>query len=114
MMTSLSAPTTATRGSAAVLADSVTNLGQINSGGFYIGFYLSKDLTIATTDTFLGQRYVSNLAAGATGSANSTVTIPSAVSPGTYYFGAIADNAGTVKETNESNNAKPQGPVTIS
>lgn len=40
------------------------------------------------------------------GTVTSTVTIPSTLTVGTYYIGAIGDYTNTVKENNETNNAR--------
>jgi subtilase family serine protease len=60
---------------------------------------------ITTTDIFLGKRAVAGLAAGGASTAETALTVPSSVTSGTYYFGAIADYNNQVVESNETNNA---------
>ncbi len=105
VMTSLSGPTSATKGTAISLANTVKNQGGSDAGNFTIRYYLSSDTTITTSDTLLGSRTVSSLAAGAVNTATTTVTIPSTLSAGTYYLGAIADYNNALTESNENNNA---------
>ena len=45
------------------------------------------------------------LAAGATKSAATSVTVPSTLAAGTYYLGAIADYTGKQAEADETNNS---------
>ena len=74
-----------------------------NAGSFTIYFYLSADTTVTTSDTYVGYRNISSLAAGASSSADTTLTLPTNIS-GTYYIAAIADVGNSVKESDETNN----------
>ena len=61
------------------------------------------------SDTFLGSRNVDlPLAANGKSSGSTTVTIPLATVPGTYFVLAVADadGVGVVEETNEANNLR--------
>ena len=91
------------KGSTITIPNTVKNQGNVGANGFYVNFYLSKDSSITTSDTYLGQRYISSLSAGATNSASNSFTLPSNIS-GSYYVGAIADSTNSVAETNELNN----------
>lgn len=72
---------------------------------FYEGIYLSVDPTITTADTFIGDRWVSSLAAGGIYTVDTAGSAPSTLAPGAYYLGVIADMWDSEKETNETNNA---------
>ncbi len=100
------APATAALGSTFSVSSTVANAaGGAASGAFTVGFYLSADSVITTSDTSIGSRSVTSLAAGATSTAATTVTVPAGLAPGTYYLGAIADSANQISESNEANNA---------
>lgn len=106
-VTSLSAsPSTWTSYYSVSCTARVQNIGDAGSGnGFYVGFYLSKDATITTSDIFLSRYYVSALGAGAYRQVTTSVQMP-CVSAGSWYLGAYADCYANVKEKNEANNAK--------
>jgi subtilase family serine protease len=106
-MSALSYPAAGVIGGTITVSSTVTNSSDMASPGFSVGLYLGG--------VYLGSRSVSGLAAGASSSADTTVTIPSYLgedeygdpiyfSPGTYSIIARADNAGQVGETSETNN----------
>ncbi len=78
-----------------------------------VKFYLSLDNMITTGDVAVGSRVVSALAAGASNTATTTVTVPKATAPGTYYIGAIADVTNGQIETDESNNMLAGTTITV-
>ena len=87
----------------------VQNTGTSNSGAFNVGFYLSKDTNIDTSDYFLSSSYISSLGAGSTTNLLQNLTLLSSDNSfwngqGTYYIGMIVDYQNSVTETNESNN----------
>lgn len=102
--------TAATSGSSLVLNNQITNQGTTAAGLFYIGYYLSADSVFDGTDAFVGQEYLSSLAAGAssppTGTWSSNYTIPSlsVVPTGMYYAIVRADLGDAITESNETNN----------
>lgn len=62
---------------------------------------------LLTGDVFSGTYCSrSTLASSGVFSCNGQVAVPSSLAPGTYYFGAIADDLGAVPETNEANNTR--------
>ncbi len=106
VMTQISGPASAATGTKVGLVNTVKNQGVSNAGSFYVSLYLSTDTTITTADIRVGTRLISSsLSAGGTSSATTSVTIPAALSAGTYYIGAIADCNNTQTETDETNNA---------
>lgn len=116
LVTSLSAPTSASIGGQITVATTFVNQGSASAGAFRLGFYISTDNIITTSDIFTGPGCtLSGLAAGASASCGAALGIPSSLPPGTYYFGAIADDLGEVTESNESNNARAAdtGPIVL-
>jgi subtilase family serine protease len=63
------------------------------------------NVTFEASDTLLGTRSVPSLAAGASNSGSTSITIPSGTVTGTYYVIARADADATEIETQEANNA---------
>ncbi len=112
VVTALGAPASAAPGQAITVPVTVKNQGTGTSGLFYVGLYLSTDSGITTSDTFLGDEYISSLAAGAQLTYNTTITIPDNIT-GTYYIGAIADTKNKIIESDKSNNSFAASPTTI-
>ena len=81
------------------------NIGTGNSTTTYVGFYLSTDSTITTGDTLLGYVSAGGLAIDASKTVTKTVKLPSGLSAGTYYIGAIADYNNRAAEIDEGNNS---------
>jgi YVTN family beta-propeller protein len=95
-----------TRGGTVSITFTVKNQGQGGATSFNVGLYLSKDNVITTSDKILGSvNYRSGLSSGVSNTQTPTVTIPTTVSPGTYYLGAYADYLNSVPESNETNNS---------
>jgi subtilase family serine protease len=103
-ITAMSAPSTAAAGQAIAITDTVKNLGGGAADASQTYFYLSRNTTLDATDIPLGARNVGELAAGASGSGSTSVVIPSGTAAGTWYIISVADGAGAVAETSESNN----------
>ena len=100
--------TTVSTGNAINVSYTVQNQGgaQAVHVDIPIAFYLSTDATITTGDIPLGvQNMPVVFQAGGSYSGSKTVTIPTSVSVGNYYVGAIVDYNNIEVETNESNNA---------
>ncbi|MBI4709837.1 MAG: hypothetical protein HY759_01820, partial [Nitrospirae bacterium] len=55
-------------------------------------------------DTYLGKRAVASLAAGASTTGNTNLTIPAGLQSGTYYIIAVEDATGGIVEVTETNN----------
>ena len=105
VMTAVSGPATGATGGQITIANTAKNQGAGASGSFYVGLYLSTDATITQSDVWLGGRTVSSIAPGASNTAETSVTIPNHIAPGTYYIGSIADYGNNVTESDETNNA---------
>jgi subtilase family serine protease len=95
-------------GSIAV-TDTTSNTGSGDAGPSSTGFYLSANGTVDSSDVFIGSRSVPALAAGASSSASTSLTLPANTASGAYYVIAVADTANTVAESVESNNARVSG-----
>ncbi|HAK61253.1 MAG TPA: hypothetical protein DCO77_12885, partial [Nitrospiraceae bacterium] len=83
----------------------VTNAGPGDAKEFYVGLYLSDDITITTEDEFLVAGFVSALSAGESWTREIEATIPADIRPGLYYLGAIADYREDQIEADEYNNS---------
>lgn len=94
-------------GASVVVTDTTTNQGGgAISSASVTAFYFSTNALLDASDIALdGTRAIGALAAGASSSGSTAVTIPAGTTPGTYYLMAKADAGGTVTETQESNNA---------
>ena len=97
-------PTTIQQGATTSISCTVRNSGNASSASCRVGYYLSTNTTWSTGDTYLGYDYVSSLGSGATSYESETVTIPSNITPGTYYLFFVADYQGSITESNENNN----------
>jgi hypothetical protein len=107
----VSSPTSAARGSSITLEFTFSNQGTATQT-FDIGFYLSTNDYISTADRLLGMNYGAWGSSGYMGTYTRTLTIPTSVTPGTYYLGFLIDPNNAFGENNESNNNQPM-PRTI-
>jgi subtilase family serine protease len=97
-------------GSTVSVTDVVQNVGGDPAGASTTRFYLSANVLFDAGDTLLsGSRAVPALAAGASSTGTSMVTIPAGTPPGYYYLFALADADGMVTEAVETNNAAARG-----
>jgi subtilase family serine protease len=115
IVTALTAPSSGTVGGTLQTSMTISNQGNAAAGPFRVGFYLSTDATITTSDTFTQSicNYPSGLAAGASNTCQGGVAVPTNLTAGTYFLGAIADDQAAVGETNENNNARASAAITI-
>jgi subtilase family serine protease len=103
-ITALSAPAAAGAGQSIAISDTTKNQGGEAAGPCRILFFLSMDATLGAADMMLGSRSVPSLAAGASSSASTTVTVPQGTAAGVWYIIAQADGEGAVSEVSETNN----------
>jgi len=109
--------TTVAAGANFTLSNTAQNQGGSSAGSFTIAFHLSSNATYGDGDDVVitQTRSVASLAIGATSAASTTLTVPSSTPPGPYYVCAMADSAGTVAESNETNNSLCTGtPIQVS
>jgi subtilase family serine protease len=104
-VTSATAPARAAAGSSIDVTETTQNIGTGNAGESVTGFYLSTNVLLDASDLPIGSRPVPALAAGASNVRKTTVTLP-AVSAGTWYLLANADDGRTITETIETNNTR--------
>ena len=104
-VTSLSAPSTAIAGTALSISSTVKNLGAETAPASITRFYLSANTAFDGSDTFLGERAVPALAQNASNASSTTVTLPLGKT-GKLYIIAVADGAGAIGESSESNNVQ--------
>ncbi|MBS0149456.1 MAG: matrixin family metalloprotease [Nitrospira sp.] len=107
----VSSPAWAYRGTNVTIEFSFANLSTATQT-FDIGFYLSTNDFISTSDTLLATNYGAWGSAGFAGTFSRTLYIPSWITPGTYYLGFLIDPSNVKAESNESNNNQPM-PRTI-
>jgi hypothetical protein len=102
---SITAPTTAYKGSQIAVSSTFTNQGTVAAGAFDVGVYFSTDQTITSRDISSGFTCaVTGLAAGAVAECNGLVPVPAAVVPGQYHVGLLVDWQNQVVENSESDN----------
>ena len=91
----------------------IDNAGILGVAASKTGIYLSTDATITKADTLLTFDDVAALAKGGFSLESGKVNLPANLAPGTYYIGVIADQPGTIGETNEANNISPAVSFTV-
>ncbi len=106
LISAISGPAVAAPGATIVLNNTVRNIG-LPAGAFNVGLYISSSAAVTTADRQLTTRRVTGgLATNAISADATSVQIPSDVTPGNYFLGAIADIDNEVPaEGNENNNA---------
>ena len=109
-VSTVAGPSTAAAGGAMVVSDTTINRGGDTAPASMTGFYLSANAVFDASDVFLGSRSVPSLAAGASSSASTSVTLPANIAAGAYYLVAVADYANTVVESSETNNSRVAPP----
>ena len=101
-VTNVFAPTTGVKGSTIIVSNTIKNLGNTATSGFWVAYYLTTSTT--STCTYIGERYISSLAAGASNQQNTQLTIPTTISSNKYFIMVKADSTSIIKESNENNN----------
>ena len=104
VVSALTVPSSAGAGDTMIISDTTTNQRAGTVAPSITRFYLSTDTVIDALDIVVGSRNVPELAAGATSSASTTVTIPLTVPAGTFWVIAKADADNAIIETEEGNN----------
>lgn len=99
-------PTQALPGSSVQVASTVENQGALPAAAFRVGYYLSTDGVVDTSDTLLGFQSLSGLGAEQQFHGTASFDLPSSLAPGTYTVGAVADDSSTIAEGSETNNTR--------
>jgi subtilase family serine protease len=105
-VTSLTGPSSVTRGGAVTMTDTTRNQGGGAAPATTTRYYLSTNATFDAADIALGARNVGPLSAGGHSQGSTPLVIPAATAAGTYYVIARCDDSGTVGETAENNNTR--------
>jgi len=92
---------------------SVNNVGGADASASTTGFYLSTDSIITASDRFIGSASTPFLSAGASDGEAGSISLPTNLTPGTYYIGVLADSPNAIAESNEGNNASTAVPVIV-
>jgi subtilisin family serine protease/subtilase family serine protease len=92
-------------GSTITVSDTVTNQGTAGTSSTVTKFYVSISATLDASDTLLAEtRTVPPLGPAATHSGSTVLTLPSNLTPGSYFVIAKTDADSGVVETSEANN----------
>jgi subtilase family serine protease len=105
-LTALTAPALGGAGLTLNVSDTTRNQGTGPGAPSTTVFYLSANTAIEATDPVVGSRQVPALAAGASDTGSTVLTIPDDTSAGQYWLIAKADGPGAVAETAEINNTR--------
>ena len=101
-VTDVIAPATGVKGATIIVPNTIKNLGNTATNGFWVTYYLISGTTNAYT--YMGERYINSLAAGAIDQQNTQLTIPTNILSDNYFIMVNADSTGIIKESNENNN----------
>ncbi|HWP95761.1 MAG TPA: CARDB domain-containing protein [Syntrophomonadaceae bacterium] len=105
ILPSVDGPDSVLVGGSITINYTVKNQGSAPAGAFVVSFYISSDDNITGSDTYLGQRSLKSLAAGASSSDSLTVNLPNTLTPNLYFIGAVVDSTiPGVNEAVETNN----------
>ena len=104
VVSNVTAPTIGVKGQTITLPNTIKNQGNTATTGFYVNYYLRASTT--STKYYIGKRYISSLAAGASNKQNTVLTIPTTVPSASYYILVYADSTNLIKESNENNNVR--------
>ncbi|WP_277232969.1 CARDB domain-containing protein [Hymenobacter sp. YC55] len=84
----------------------IFNQGNTTANTSNTGVYLSTDATLSSNDQLLVANAVSQLTTNQGSTVYPQFTVPSTLTPGTYYVLFVADDQNAVTETNEANNVR--------
>ncbi|WP_164891191.1 CARDB domain-containing protein [Botryobacter ruber] len=93
-----------TAGNSYSFATEIRNSGNVAAASSNVGLYLSSNTSLESSDLLLSTITGGPLGAGSVAVRSSSITIPSNISPGTYYILVVADPADLVTESVETNN----------
>jgi subtilisin family serine protease/subtilase family serine protease len=114
IVSALTAPAAAAPGSTINVSETTKNQGDNSAGTSTTRFYLSTNSTLDAADVVVGSRDVPLLVVdGVSVNAAVAITLPAAITPGTYYVLAVADASNAVAESLENNNLRVSSGVRI-
>ncbi|MDD1705589.1 MAG: CAP domain-containing protein [Methanoregulaceae archaeon] len=112
IITGVTAPSSAVLGGKVFLSATVKNAGSGDSSYSYTYFYISKDMVIDSSDSYLGRAYSASLAPAGSRAVSCSALVPS-VPAGSFYILAKADGSNRISEGNEENNIGISDRLTI-
>ena len=77
----------------------VKNIGSENAPAFSVGYYLSKDNIITSTDRFIGEKSIGGLNSNMQMHIEEKVALPGNLELGDYFVGVVIDRSNQVIET---------------
>jgi len=101
-VTKVTAPIRGVKGNTIIVPNTIKNQGNTATSGFWVAYYLKISST--SSNNYIGQRFINSLAAGASNSQNTQLTIPINITSSNYYIMAYADISKLVNESYETNN----------
>jgi hypothetical protein len=104
VVTALTSPASAIRGTQVPVTDTTKNAGGAGAGSTMVRLVLSKNKKVGADDVELGTHQVAALGAGESRGVTTAVVIPSSTVPGVYQIIAIADAGDEIDEFAETNN----------
>ena len=113
IVSALTAPATGGANATISVTDTTQNQGSGTAVASVTAFYLSTNTTLDAADVAIGSRSVPLLAAGASNTATTVLTIPAGTPGGTYYVIADADSTNSNTETSETNNTRVSAAIKI-
>jgi hypothetical protein len=109
VVTSFTAPRTGTVGvNLQGISVAVQNQGNGNAPPFQIGFYYGRSATVTTSDVASGWscNVANGLAAGQTFTCTGEIGVPAAITAGTWFAAAIADDRNQVPQSTRAGNVR--------
>jgi subtilase family serine protease len=106
IVSAIGVPASTAAGESFVVSDTTRNQGAGSASSTLTRFYLSTNSAWDAADLPLGEREAGTLAGGASATASTTLVVPGATAPGTYYLIARADAADALAEVAENNNLR--------
>ena len=98
-------PPSVNQGQTINVSNQVQNIGSGNAGSSSVGYWISDNSILSSSDTFVGSTSTPSVSSGNTTSfLSNNITIPSSLAPGNYYFFFKCDNDNVITESNETNN----------
>jgi hypothetical protein len=91
----------------------VKNQGDRAAGTSSTGAYISVNNTVSTGDRLIASINTPGIDPGKIYKISKSVIVPASMSSGNYWFGAVADTAGAVFESDEGNNASIGQAITV-
>jgi hypothetical protein len=100
IVTNVTAPIKGFKGNTIIVSNTIKNRGNTATNGFWVSYYL----TLSSNNIKIGYRDISSLAAGASNSQNTQLTIPINITSSNYYIMAYVDSTNLINESNKTNN----------